>query len=309
MTQPDSTPVTVHARLLQPHPLVASTQQAAASRKPDETGRLILQGDIARFKVSRPALPRALRILDALCKAAEARRWSVQASRRYSGGPNMIFTNGMAKVEFDVIEETTRVRHVRTPAEDTRSARSGSSGIPEWDYTLTGRLRLRLDHYLSKRANFTDGVRRSLDDQLGEVLNEVGRIFDAEGERDAEREREQQVRQQQRVDAIEEAYLDLIEDRRLEAVTALMTDWRLARDLRQYAEQVRATLAEMTPEARQRAGDWLAWVQPHLHGLEAAVAAPGLPPDPRRNDVSLAPLIAGRGGNDAWLEWLDLNAG
>jgi hypothetical protein len=63
----DYEPVAVAARLSRPHPLVLTSRAAATSIKQDETGRLILGSNgTARLRVSRNALPRALRILDAI---------------------------------------------------------------------------------------------------------------------------------------------------------------------------------------------------------------------------------------------------
>lgn len=178
MAAPDPHPVVVRDRLTKPHPLVTATQQAAVGAEPDETGRLILgRGGAAKVKISRSALPRALRLLDARCKGAEERGWKVEAGTRYSGNANTTITSAGHKVEFTMHEETTRQPHTPTKAEEEAVRRGRGYGIPQWDYEVTGRLLLKLDHYLASRSNFRDGVRQRLDERLDDVLVEVGRIF------------------------------------------------------------------------------------------------------------------------------------
>lgn len=296
----------VQKRLTRPSPLVVATGAAAIGKEPDETGRLVLQGGVARLKVSRPALPRALRILDALCKEADRRGWSVEASSRYTGRPVAVIARKPCRVEFDIVEETLRVPHIRTPAEEAKARATTFHGVPRWDYTPQGRLTLRLDHYLVKRRKFTDGVRRCLDVQLVEVLAEVSRIFDAEERREADRDRDKQQKRQEAVQSIEVAYLCLVEERRREAANALLVAWRDARDLEDYARHVRLALDTQPPALRQESEGWLRWLDPFVEELKGRAATPALPPDPRRNDASNARRIAGQYGGEAWLEWLRL---
>ena len=306
MSSPAHQSVVVRDRLTRPHPLVAATQQAAGGAKPDETGRLILgYGGVAKIKVSRSALPRALRLLDALCKGAQARGWDVVAGTRHSGNANMTITQSAFKVEFTVTEETTKQPHVRSKSEEAMAARGRAYGIPQWDYEPTGRLLLRLDHYLAKRSNYSDGVRQRLDDRLDDVLDEVGRIFEAEHQRQVEWEKRERAQAEQRVIAVEAAYQRLVQDRRRECVEAQTVRWRLARDLRTYADEVTERLPQMTADDREGSMAWLTWVKRYLdEQLDPLVRAPGLPVDPDRHDSSIAPLIAGRSGNQGWLDWL-----
>lgn len=85
--------------------------------------------------------------------------------------------------------------------------------------------------------------------------------------------------------------------------------WRLAHDLRRYSEEIRLLVPQMPLQAREEAQQWLEWVEVYLREqLEPAVAAPALPPDPQRRDSSIAPLIAGRSGNQAWMDWVAAGA-
>lgn len=261
----DDAPVVVADRLSKPHPLVVGTRDEATRAKPDETGRLDLGGArSARIKVSRTALPRALRVLDAICKAAAARGWEVVADKTYSGRPTTKVRHGHHDVDFTITEETDREPHVPNKGEQARIEQGYGYGVPEWDYAPSGRLRLRLvECYTARRGSWGDGVRQRVDDLLTQVLDEVAYVFEEEDRRAAEREREERERVALQKVALEDAYQRLAHDRRVSAVERQVQNWRLAHDLRRYAEEVRTRLA-MSGEQHEPTLRWLAWVQRYL---------------------------------------------
>ena len=83
------------------------------------------------------------------------------------------------------------------------------------------------------------------------ALDEIGRAFEAEHQRDLARERKQREQKRQRAVAAEVAYRRLVHDHRCAAVACQVDRWRLAHDLRRYAVEVRSRLPPMPPEGRE----------------------------------------------------------
>jgi hypothetical protein len=77
--------VSVPERLRNPHPLVEATRRFYERVKPDEDGRMRPgpKEGVAHLIVSRPALGRALRVLQAICLEAERRGYAVTPSRGF----------------------------------------------------------------------------------------------------------------------------------------------------------------------------------------------------------------------------------
>jgi hypothetical protein len=230
-------------------------------------------------------MPRALRVLDAIYKGAEARGWNVVAGKKYTGAPATKVVKGSHDVILTIHEETTMTPHVRTKAEQTQIDKGYSFGIPEHDHEPNGRLRIRLiDCYVAKRSNWSDGVRQDVEDLIEDVLDGIQFAFDAYDERDAERERKEQEHRQRQIQALERAYQRLVHTRQEEAVTEQARNWRRAEDLRAYSAEVRLRAdraGAMPPEVLS----WLEWVQQHLdEALDPPGHLPTLPAPPRRDD-------------------------
>ena len=290
--------VVVAERLVRPHPLVVKTRDVAKTVKPDESGRLDLGGGVAaRLHVSRDVLPRALRLLDALCKAAALRGWRTEAGRRHSGTPCTKFICGSWDVEFKISEIATKTPHVRTATDEKQAARGYSYLIPRWDYMLTGQLRLVLNSYIADRTKFNDGVKQRLEEILDQVLDSVDGAFASERQRDAEREAERADRSRRAVDLAERRYLELLETRRRESVAVQVARWQFLQDLTAYAAHVSDQTADLGAEAEE----WLAWVSNHLKTLGGQVRLPGLPADIERDDPKLASALGLDFGS--WQAW------
>ena len=116
MSESAARPVVVRDRLTRPHQVVVATQTAAAGATPDATGTLELgyRGPSARLTVSRVALPRALRLLDAFCKGAGARGWTVSVGTKYTGKAVTQVAFEDRTVRFAITEDTDKQSHALT---------------------------------------------------------------------------------------------------------------------------------------------------------------------------------------------------
>lgn len=258
--------IVVADKLLRPHALVAA---AAAMLRgttrepfgPEPTGPCL---DI---DVTRSSLPRALRIMDALMHAFDARGFRVEVvdskkaetrgyyrRRRESRGATCVEVDG-EWIVFALVEKSS-ARIVPPPeppkgltGEKLQSWRSWNRERRE--VVANGRLMLHIKNadLVSTRKVWVDGSRQRLEDCLGDFVAQLHAA--AAAIRDDRLERERQHREweedrRRRLEAVERARL---EDERKEALLRRLDDWRRARQIREYVADVRQCCAGIEREA------------------------------------------------------------
>jgi hypothetical protein len=148
--------IAIAQNLLNAHHLVSQTKQILEKTRPRLGGILEKHPhqQCLDVGVSRTALNRALRILDALLKALEERGHSIEISNQGSN-PTVFVIHGQ-KVKVSLVEKTS------------------------------GKLTFIIDEHWSDgcRQRWSDTVRKTLEDQLNEVM--IGVITAAEGLRQRE---------------------------------------------------------------------------------------------------------------------------
>ncbi len=158
--------IVVAQRLATPHPLVERTRQAMAFAKPGPDGCLApARRNSLAIRVTPKLLPRALRIMDALVKAVEARADQVRASAADQRETCVEILGERIPILLE--ERVTRTRHVLTEAEHRHPYRA-----PRWDYAPTGKLTIRLTEWTSGhlRKRWADSAKRRLEDVLNDIV-------------------------------------------------------------------------------------------------------------------------------------------
>lgn len=297
--------VVVEPALTAPHALVRSTREAIRQVKPDSTGLVNLRRreDVLDISVSPESVDRALRILDALIKAVEARGGHVQVRYRPQGWQQswhqaigtVVELEGEV-VAFRLRELLNRRPHTPSPEERQRQKHYPWNIVPAWDYSPSGRLSLEIVsawHYTG-RTRWTDGKRQRLEHCLGQVL---AALQQAATEQREHKEAEARRRQWE----AEEARRRLLEQQRREHEEARRRQlreeaerWELVRRLRDYVEAVEQEATKRSIDVGEQTplGQWIAWAR--------SVAA-DLDPLPRRLNAP-APKEAPPGGGDAAAE-------
>jgi hypothetical protein len=138
-------------------------------------------------------------------------------------------------------------------------------------------------------------ARTSLDDKLGEILQQAEGCSDlAERQRQAEEERErQQELQEQRRIAL--ATAKLTESRRADALDAQLTAWQRARQLDDFLAAMAARISQIEdPGAVIAANAWLTWARTFAAHVDPLNQAIRVPPDPEPTAASLAPFLERR---------------
>lgn len=256
-----------------PHPLVAKTRKCANKRNVNE-GRLVLDFSQAlHIRISPDVLDRALRLLDSLIKASEAKgyRWSIT-----SEGKTVIDCEGES-LAVELKERLPRREIPRKPAPAPRRSRGGwSPNLNYLDYTSryewvsTGELSFHIDEYISGSAQRTwnDTKHSRLEEKLDLIL--TGLPLVAVGVKARREEHEAWHRSYE-----EERRREREEERRAETQRRLrkrfvlaMQDWERASRLRHFCDAVEARCRDLDSTQRAIATAWLAWAREQADALD-----------------------------------------
>jgi hypothetical protein len=245
-------------------------------------------GPIVRVEVSDPHRDRAVRVLDALLRAADALGWQFEAPppptdeprRHVSAYEHHLPTPpvfGQLVVEDEpfilrIDERRARSDHVPTDAEKAKLRRKEYVYMPHWDYEDTGELRLHLSEPKWNRAlkTWKDSKTRRLEAQIPSILhalldrslqNKTDRLERARQEAEyREHERQRELILERR-----EAHQKLIHELEHQAGA-----WHRAQYLRRYLRAARRTTGTTTITANLQGEsiDFLAWAEHYIDQLD-----------------------------------------
>lgn len=255
-------PVRVLKQLRRPHPLIKAAREALLKEDPDPYGR-VGSGPARKYGIAvcRPNVGRALRVMDALFKAAGNLGWAIQPGVGHKGEP-----------AFAVDGQRVTLRLMEKVKQERRKVSSDYSWR-QWEYIYhpTGKLCLELTNSMKTRGQFTDGARgRPLDDQLGAALESIVATAQAQKEweaRERERERQRKEEQARELQAKREREAEHARRTALEEAAAR---WRQSQDLRAYidATKARADAQALTPDEEAKLAQWVTWARAHADRLD-----------------------------------------
>lgn len=245
-----------------PHPLAAKAKKTL-SRKTgwtDYKGLRSAPKDVLNISVTEGAVDRACTLLSNLLHAFEAVGGEITVVADKSA--TVLRLNGAA-AEMEVTEHVGRSNHVNTPSEERAlKAWQNSYGrgtwpsIPQYDYTPSGRLTIKVGRWPSR--SWSDTPRRKLEERIEEIVSEtvllMAQIF-AKEEAEAQRvlnARKAKERYESLVQAKEDERLRLGQLKR--AAVARVR----AAQIRDYVEAVSSNAeahGDLTPEL----AEWIAW--------------------------------------------------
>lgn len=265
-------PVRVSARLTQPHPLVELTRKYLEKEKPSHDSPLICGGERhLDVHVAPKSVPRAMRILDALIKAAEARGFSVAVQAEAWGGrPKTFMTIAGERIPFRLVEKLTQ--HVRslTPAEEeARAAGRQTHFYGRYSYSASGRLWVVIDkdsHASTIRKRWKDTTQQRLEDGLDGFF--VAALRFVAGEKiDQARKAEEAMAYRRWAEKRAERQRELEEERaRVKELLEQVDAWHLAGRIREYvwAVQVRSGAIDR----------WRTWALAQADRIDPRVPSP-----------------------------------
>jgi hypothetical protein len=237
------------------HPLAIRTKRAFQATSKNERGMLVpAEVKASHIRISAAALPRALRILDALFYAVEKQGYSVGWATATGARPKILV--GGEELEPCVSEDFSRKAHTPTPEEIDHRKKNLYVYAPNWDYVPTGELHLALEGLpwgiKSIRSSWSDGKRGRVEKHLGELVATLPHLAEAikrireENERERLR-REEEQRQMEERRRRQEEY-----DRRSKVVGEFLRAWKESQAFRDLAVAIEGKVESVAMEDGQK---------------------------------------------------------
>ncbi|MFK0045896.1 hypothetical protein ACIQU4_17540 [Streptomyces sp. NPDC090741] len=215
--------------------------------------------------------------------------------RRRSGPPHFTITAQGQRCDFLILQEQDRTEHIPTKKEIADAEKNPWVRIPRYDTSPAERLRICVSGGLRHRTGeWADTTSRPLEDQLAEIVQEVGlRGEAAERKRlaDLEAAREKRLKWEA---AMQRAKIEFAEAARVQHLEAQERAWRRAAGLAEYVDALRLhAQALATGPERDGAEAWIARAADHVERLNPLNGTLRLPdiPEPRASD--LQPFLHG----------------
>jgi len=268
--------VIVPETLIRPHPITAATRKALQAAKPDDYGMLKCAApELFYLRLGPNSVNRALRILDALLKAFDARSFKVVCGV-HERERTRVVVNG-EDITFSIEETAQRQAHRLTEEEKKRQKEGTLYYVHTYDYIPGGTLTLKLDTPYSSgiTGTFTDRARQSLEQKLNGVMLSMVHV--------AEWRKEERRRQEEKGRRLEAENARRAEIRRRHAeeaarVKQLQKDadaWNAAEALRRYITAVEAQVnlsgAEMPIKDVPR---WVRWAREQADRIDPLKKSP-----------------------------------
>ena len=238
---------------------------------------------------------RALRILDALVAEAERRGYTPQVTPAHGYGSDTlaIVIHGHA-ISLSLDEQTDATPHIPTKAEQREADRYSWTRIPEYDYTPSGRLTIRITTgALVTQEKFGDGKKQQLESRLGAVLHEIELRAAAAQQQQEDQERRERARRERWQRAYDSAIEAARERHRLTALLTQQEAWQQARSLIEYLDALEQHARTLTGTHRDTALEWLTWGRQAAEALDPLQQPLGMPTDPDFTSKDLEPYMRG----------------
>jgi hypothetical protein len=258
--------IDVPDRLTNPHHLLKVHLEEWRSAKVDDYGAM-WSGNIRQLniRVSPKSLARALRIMDALFKALEARGHQVGIQEGYQRSLGVRIDG--EPIEFGLEERFQRIAHP-----DQNNPRLESWMRKRYQYIPTSSLILKIVAWGVDgiRKSWSDGKTSKIETCLNDFVVGLIRVAEVEKTRRLKREQEEQLRREAERRRQEEAQKRQEELARRQALEQEATNWAKAQQLRAYLAAVKDRLHAKHGEIQSgsHADQWLTWAHQHADRLD-----------------------------------------
>jgi hypothetical protein len=252
--------------------VVQATRAALRAGRPDERGMLHAAGDgVVAVAVCRAQVGRAVALVDLILQTAERRGMTVAVV------PEPGSHWGVQSKVVQVVHMDLGFGFALTePATRAANPQAGTTwSQPRWLYSPSGRLQVKLGHdhtrgVVNARGTFADGASRTVEEKVGELLDEIERRARAQHARVLEEHRLDELYREQRAGAVLRARARYWDDLRAAAAVEQAAAWETAQRLRGFADAMRT---------RSASGEhgWLEWIAGHADRLDPPDRVPGEP--------------------------------
>lgn len=294
-------------------------RDGAPASEPDGTSEVPVPARVSRYhpvarqfrdrtqihEVSRAALPRAVRIVQALCVEAERRGHTIACAEPRRGERGRQAWSGATdgQLHVTISGHTYRLRITekgvgqRGPWERIRHAREEDPfgwrrSRPEaYDKHATGQLDITLDGYArsGRPARWGDRKRWKLEDRLGNLLHELDTRAAEDEQRRIDADREREERQRRWEAAVERAKHAFVADHRIKVLRARVQAWQEADAIRAYCDAVEERHGSDLIDDPDAAA-WIILAREHA---DLAQGLPTMPADPEPSREDLRAYLGG----------------
>ncbi len=259
-----------------------------------------LRDDERRLSMTELVRARALRVLNMLAVAAEAKGYQVAVGtvRDRRIYPRGYVVEGDVRIEimghaFEVVmvEPTDRVPHQATAAELLEAERRSWVKIPKYDQTPSGRLCLSIPTgWPYSQSNWT--YRKDAPIDVAPVLRELELRADHDEQLRLENERKEAERQRRWEQALAVAKAAYAEDYRAKVLLNQQKRWRRGLELDEFLVAMREHVDGIGDEEEAtQAQRWLDWVIAYRASLDPFLAAVRMPTVPEPDRKTLEPYL------------------
>ena len=257
-----------------------------------------IKSDRSLLSFRQPTRSRALRLLDALARAAEQKGYAVESAKngreRISDGAVLIFRLQQHSYRVRMVELMDRVSHVPTKAELREAERHSWVRIPTHDPVPSGRLQVEILGYSSHPAKFADTKRQTLDERLPYVLEALERRAADDEARRIQRENEEAARRRQWEEVHANALVAYEEACREKVLSAQVERFVRVQRIDEYLSALRDHMESLAdPDDLSAAHEWEEWVSTHRAGLDPFTERVGMPSVPEPKPENLKPFMRG----------------
>lgn len=277
----------VPVALRNPHPAVAALR--------DAKGRLDMTASVRG---------RALRVLQALAVAAEAKGYRVEVVKPqrngygrvwYDSKDHLVIDTGETREGVRIFQQTDRSTHVLTATEIKEAGDRWARKPPKYDYAPNEYLRIELERtWGGGQRSWSEGPRGPIDRKLPAVLEEITRRHERSKERRLQAEMERLEREHQWHVVHERAKVLLQEHHRAEVLVKQADDGHRAGQLRAYVEAMRERASAIADDGeRVAAFVWIDWAGGFAERLDPLNRAIALPAEVEAKPDALQPFMGG----------------
>lgn len=259
--------IEVPERLGKPHRLISGQLSNWRSASVDEYGA-IQSGTLRQLniRVSPQALSRALRIMNRLFLALEARGYPVgnQEGYRKTLGARI---NG-EPVEFGLEEKFQRIE---LPQDPKRRSSPWSYPRHEYRYVATGILTLKINEWVDGvQKSWSDGKTARLETTLNNFLVGLLKVAEALKARRLKQEEEARLRREAQRRREEEEQRLQEEQRRRQALFSEAENWAKAQQLRTYLAVAKEAVVTQhgTIQPGSKADQWFSWAYQQADAID-----------------------------------------
>lgn len=260
-----------------PHRLVVTTERALQRPKHRDLRNLpTTERRAFDVSVSETSLPRALRIMDALIKALDARGMHLRIEP--DGKRRTCLTLQGQVLAIRLVESISRTERELTVKERQDIKKYGYTYLPNrYSYEPTGMLKLGIigAYHSDFHKTVADGKRQRIEQRLNEfvVKLEAEAVRRKRHEEHLERQHRLWEKQERRRREREEQKRKEIE--RLKALEEEARDWKRAEDIRAYVAAVETKAmhehGHVGPDSEL--GQWIAWARHKADWIDPLVNA------------------------------------